>query len=410
MTIERVLLKIVFLNNSFRDKVDVFSSPVFSSILAALDLQPQEHVRYECGSKFPQHLRCTYTNEYDQPQFQYELFEFVHYYNAVASTTTTVIATTDDNNNDNDNYMAVIPTGIRRSKRCGTKRKRIAFNKTKNATSATIPVVATAITTTTTTDVTPKANKCGGHHPDTISSSTAGTEWANREAFKKEIAWCVVKNWTRLCQSGGGDTRLAFINSFGNVSNVILSQCDIFQVEDTFENLANDIEWMDGSSERGGGGGGDGVLGYMKMFSASNKGMYLKSINYRNIINLSKHIIMYFDVGRYYERNVEQIFRTPLSSQIDNLHSILSPSSQSSSNITSTDSGGTVTPIATNMYNGDDYNDNFYLSIFDDTLQQREQQQQQQQQTENDRLGYIESLLSSETFTEIGISCPSLLY
>lgn len=352
--IDRVFLKIVFLNNSYRDKIDVFSLPVFSSILDAIDLVDQDHVRYECGNKFPQHLRCTY-NEYEH-QLQYELFEFV-FTNNTATTAAAATTTTGP--------------GIRRSNR---KRKCVS-------------IASSAATTTTS-------------NPNNTPSRTSPIIVdGGREAFKKEMAWCVVKNWRRLCQGGFGDARLAMVNSFNNTTTVALSQYDIAQTEDTFESLINDFQ------------GTNGVVGYMKMFSSSSKSMYLNSINYRNTVNLSKHIIMYFDVSRYQELNSEQIFKIPLPVQIDNLYSILSSPSSSEStkvdqdastskNASDSDSGnGTTTTTTTNKDNDDDDDDNQEfepLTVFGSLS------------TDAERLGYIECLMSSESFSDL--YCRELCY
>lgn len=106
------------------------------------------------------------------------------------------------------------------------------------------------------------------------------------ERFQKEMIWCIFKNYRYLSHVGDTENRYCYIDPRHNIALATTNNDNIPTIYAT-------------STQ---------VVGTLKIFSNSSQIFYIKSLNYRNMLNLYNHIIVYFDVAKYYRRNSENIF------------------------------------------------------------------------------------------------------
>lgn len=138
---------------------------------------------------------------------------------------------------------------------------------------------------------------------------TASCDHGQLDKYKKEISWCVFQNARQLHKIGSENTRYCYVNTKKNINIVTASPCAIAKFEET----CIDIE----TTNNGGNADTNNTLGYMKIFSTSAKNAYISSLNYRNCFNLFNHIMLYFDVQKYYQMNSAQIFLIPFNVQLN---------------------------------------------------------------------------------------------
>lgn len=256
--VNKIFVKIVFINNNFESKIDVFSVPIISTVVSVFDQYKEipssnnnnnNYIRYERGSDNPDSLR----RDYSSTNIQYELFEFA--YKSFSNASNTIPRT---------RYLE-------RRKRFHKQRRNRGIN-------------------------------------------------SGVEMFKREISWCVIKNSNFLCQSDNNSNRFCHVNTTKGINSVSTSLCDFmylnFDIENLDNNNSNDNNNNNNNNQDFYNGCRD-ILGYMKVFSKSAKLAYINSLNYRNIINLYNHIIVYFDVSKYYYFNSCQIFKIPFETQIN---------------------------------------------------------------------------------------------
>lgn len=154
------------------------------------------------------------------------------------------------------------------------------------------------------------------------NNNSNGYEWnkctscdnGQLDKYKKEIAWCVFKNSRRLNKIGSNSTRYCYVNTKKNIHIVTTSPCAIAKFEETCLDIESTTEKTDVNN----------ILGYMKVFSTSAKNSYISSLNYRNSFNLFNHIMLYFDIKKYYQMNSAQIFSIPFNMQINIINSAMS--------------------------------------------------------------------------------------
>lgn len=340
--VDRVFVKLVFYNNSFNSDVDVLSLPILSTILSSFEFSPQSYIRYERGSDYPDNLR--YTN----PRLQFELFEFAYqcYTKSFDGTTTTSHSSGSSTGSSSPigNTEYSTPGSDQQQRQQQRKRKYVNILR-----------------------------KC--HRKQQQQQQQRQQLKSTFINFQKEIAWCLVKNARILSRIGNQDNRYCYVNTRKNISTVATCLSHILRRDggETIytENYCGGVGGVGGV--RGGtksyigktvikttslsspqspssssssssvlllGGRNDdpftdlnnlldttsynieskdateATIGYMKLFSGNTKHTYISSLNYRNLPNLYNHIIVYFDVLKYFQLNSENIFQIPLHIQI----------------------------------------------------------------------------------------------
>lgn len=226
--VERVFVKIVFINNHYENMVDILCFPVISVVLSSLNMTPYSHVVYQRGSQSPRDLADTYDN-----RIQYKLFEFVQQHKA------------------GDEIMLTPPPLSNESSPVQKKRK---------------------------------YNEC-----------TAYTS-AKYEKLQKELSSCIFRNFRQLAHIGNNENRYCYVDTEHNISRVTTSKIEL-PLDPTYNTL----------------------YGFLKIYSHTSQRLYMQSLNYRNMINLYNHIIVYFDVTKYHQKYSENIFFLPPSIQIQNI-------------------------------------------------------------------------------------------
>ena len=327
--VDRVFVKLVFYNNSFNSDVDVLSLPILSTILSSFEFIPQSYIRYERGSDYPDNLR--YTN----PRLQFELFEFAYqcYTKSFDGTTTTSQSSGSSTRSSSPIKNTACSTPDSDHQQRPQQRKRKYINILR---------------------------KCHRKQQQRQLKST----FIN---FQKEIAWCLVKNARILSRIGNQDNRYCYVNTRKNISTVATCLSHILRRDggetiytencggtksyigktvikttslsppqspssssssslsssvvvlggrndDPFTDLNNLLDTTSYNIESN--DTTEATIGYMKLFSGNTKHTYISSLNYRNIPNLYNHIIVYFDVLKYFQLNSENIFQIPLHIQI----------------------------------------------------------------------------------------------
>ncbi|WBR61510.1 hypothetical protein [Drosophila suzukii associated hytrosavirus 1] len=250
--IDRIFVKIVFYNNFYTSRVDIFSTPVISTILTALNFNQQHYVTYERGSDNPDSLRRTFR----QSKLQYELLEFAYH--------------------------------CRRAQDEGSP----------------------------TTSNTRRKRKCNEYKTYSDRNLLCAS-FEKFKIFQKEISWCIIKNAQCLSQYSSENNRFCYVNSMNEMNMVgtsptnLETQMDLESYDDGYDGDEEDEHRTINDECYG----KNYVLGYMKVFSNSAKESYIHSLNYKNKHNLHKHIIIYFDVTRYYQRYSAHIFRITFQRQ-----------------------------------------------------------------------------------------------
>lgn len=235
--IEKALVKIVFLNNSFQSEVDIFSYPIISTILSTFDMiilgtninycdNIQHYLSFERGSDNPRKFRQT------NPKYvtQFELFELVFQYRSNYQTTTRI-----------------------------SKRKHSTMSH---------------------------------RLVDTI------------DTLKKELSWCITKNYKQLVNIDNTQNRYCLVNTNDMNANKVVTSLNDYP---HMQNIRDEIDLNCQSH---------GIQGYMKIFAQNAKHVYLASLNYRNNLNLSSRLIVYFDIMKYFQLNTENIFRLSLTTHL----------------------------------------------------------------------------------------------
>lgn len=301
--IDRIFVKIIFFNNYFAAKIDVFSSPVISAVLSSLNGgsgivvngggTTNEHITYDRGSLNPEALRLVY----DECGTQFELFEFAYYYSEPTQ-----------------------QPGAGGNKAFGLSRRKRKQDNYRTYSHRYLPY---------------------------------GSPFQFLR-FQKELSWCIVHYANQLSQLTSENNRYCYVNTTTNSSIISTSNYTLDHMKkmasrihdiDTELYLSNNCNATtaadnDDINDNNNNNEDDtidkirkktshnketdaaspipateAVFGYMKVFSNSAKISYIKSLNYKNKYNLYKHIIVYFDVAKYYQRYSSQIFRISFRNQ-----------------------------------------------------------------------------------------------
>lgn len=268
--IDRVFIKIVFLDNNFNALIDVLSLPVISAVLSSTEMRHQDHIEYHRGSECPKNL----ANTYNQQTIQYKLFEVVYQRRRRPTTATrkykcSPLSTTPPPSSTESSPMV----------RLSRPRKRRHI-----------------MTTTTAIDV-----------------STSSTK------FHKELVWCIFNNFGILSRLGDTENRYCYVDDANDVSMIASSSVQL-PAMDPQQIIPIPMEDDDDGEDSD---DDDCFVGYMKIFSNRSQRIYFQSLNYRNMVNLHNHIIVYFNVAKYYQYNSENIFHLPPALQFHNINKML---------------------------------------------------------------------------------------
>lgn len=336
----RVFIKIVFRNNPFNSKIDIYSLPIISTILNSLDMvdcftQPstaKEYLYYERGIDYPDNLRCTY----ERNGYQFELFEFAYKSNHNYCSSDQNLG--DSHCQQNGNY------------------DKSSDNNLSMSSSMLLSDGKSSLLSSGKIYTNKRKRKCS----DNVTSVDKESRRQEFENFKKEISYCILQNNESLCQFSCKDNRYCYVNTSRNISVATTSTSGLSQLNDLdnskISDLCGNLYMFDEDystlktssssslcdhneySLRYGNNKKQHTKGYMKVYSSSAKRAYLASLNYRNFLNIGTHTIIYFDIQKFYRRSSSQIFKIPFDVQLNIIKNNLTSSSSLSSSSSSSSS------------------------------------------------------------------------